>query len=50
MPDVIVRCDRDGFKNVVDRTDLKGIGGGRLKLGSKVKMWWGPDKNGTLDV
>ena len=38
--DVLVKWDKDGKENVVARTDLKVIGGGRLRGNSRVKMWW----------
>ena len=42
--DVLVRWDKDKIENVVSRKELKVIGGGRLKINSRVKMWWAPDK------
>ena len=39
--DVLVRWDNDDTDNVVSRSELKVIGGGRLVVGSRVKMWWG---------
>ena len=41
--DALVRWDGDGSENVVSRSQLKVIGGGRLIINSRVKMWWGSD-------
>ena len=41
--DVLVRWEKDNSENVVQRRLLKVIGGGRIKIGSRVKMWWPPD-------
>ena len=42
--DVLVKWDKDGRENVVARTDLKVIGGGRLRGNSRVKMWWSDNR------
>ena len=38
--DALVRWDGDGSENVVSRSQLKVIRGGRLIINSTVKMWW----------
>ena len=45
--DVLVRWDKDEQENVVSRSQLKVIGGGRLVIGSRVKMWWGDGEKWT---
>ena len=42
--DVLVKWDKDDSENIVARSDLKVIGGGRLANESRVKMWWADGK------
>ena len=46
MADALVRWDKDGTENIVSTKELKVVGGGRLRVNSRVRMWWTP--NGKL--